>query len=270
MKELCYWSIADGEYSYMLQALVNSYRAVGMKDDFHVFCDRNIEGAITHPIESFDKSFFWFKFTFLQRFVQQLDYRHYAYIDSDNYFVRKPRPFLDLLEKSPVHSFLEFDCTLPALRKVWHACPLPEYVRLMRECGITTKQVYNVNAGFFIVKRDAVDVVCSFAEEFWEHALKQGYVFTEEAPLAYATQMLCEDPEKHLLRDLSDIWCSEWTGHFAGRIPDGKGWMFDNYMTYEPYMMVDPAIVHAIKSKEALIALGKKSLTENEKKDVSS
>lgn len=253
MRELCFWSVGDGPYALMMQTLVASYRAVGMTDDFHAFSDRPIAGAIHHPIGPFDKTLYLFKLRFLQSEVARLDYRYFAFLDADNYFVRKPSDLLGLMHKSPLHSFLESDCAASDNRRPdWWSCPLPEYVRLMRECGVTTPGVYNVNAGFFIVHRDAIEAVCRLACEFWEHAYRAGYVFTEEAPLAYATHMLCVDPAAHLMRNLFDVWSCDWTGSFAGRLPTGEDWTFQDYMTGAPHK-VNPAIVHAMRSNAAMV-----------------
>lgn len=257
MKELCFWSVADDRYAYMLQTLVHSYHAAGMQDDFYVICDRDIEGATTHHIKKFDKNFFFFKFFFLKNIIKNLEYKYFIYLDADNYFVRKPPPFHHLLQNSPIHAFLESDCTLPSIRKEWHSCPLPEVVRLMRECGITEEHVYAVNGGYFMVKREAIDTICDLAQDFWKHSFLNGYVFTEEPSLAYATQMLCENPQEHLQSRNSEIWCSDWLGQFARHLPDGKPWTFADYMNYET-CSVNPAIVHAIKSKELLIAYGER------------
>ena len=255
MPTLCFWSIADKQYAFLLQTLVNSFRNVGMKEDFHVFCDKEIKGAETHLITNFEKNFFLFKFLFLQNLVKQLDYSYFVFLDADCYFVRKPPELLELMQGSPIHCFFESDCTAPSKRPKWHKCPLPEYVRLMRECGVTSEKVYNVNAGFFIVKREAIDMICGLAIDFWKHALLNGYIFTEEPPLAYVMHMLCVTAENHLLWDHPDVWCTDWLGNYAGRLPDGKPWAFADYMTEERFT-VNPAIVHAIKSKEAMITAG--------------
>ncbi len=261
MKDLCFWSIGVGKHAFMLQALVDSYRAVGMKEDFHVFCDKEINGAITHPIRQFtefEEKTYFFKFTFLQSFMKQLDYRYFVFLDADNYFIRPLPDILHLMEKSPIHSFLESDCAKPSPRKFWHDHLISEYVEMMRQCGVTGEKVYNVNSGFFIVKREAIDIVCELAKDFWEHCCRKGYIFKEEPALAYATHMLCEDPEKHLLHLYPNIWCTDWTGEYAGRLPDGRDWIFMDYLHGEFYL-VNPAIVHAFKSKEALIAAAMKS-----------
>jgi hypothetical protein len=226
-----------------------------MKEDFHAFCDRPIQGAETHLIADFEKRYFLFKFLFLQNHVKKLDYDYFVFLDADNYFVRPPPPLLDLMQGSPIHSFFESDCTALSKRPKWHKCPLPEYVRMMRECGVISEKVYNVNGGFFIAKREAIDTICGMALDFWKYALLNGYMFTEEPPLAYVTHMLCVKPENHLLWTHSDVWCTDWLGEYAGRLPDGKKWAFADYMTGKR-VTVDPAIVHAIKSKEAMIVAG--------------
>lgn len=256
MNDICFWSVGDGEYAFMLQALVNSFRAVGMEEDFHVFSDRQIDKAITHKVGAFDKRGYFFKLRFLQNQVQQWDYRHYVYIDADTLFIRSPKHLLETLEGLPLHFFFECDCTLPGLiRKDWWGCPLHEYVRMMRDCGVTSDKVYNVNSGLFIIRREAVDTVCALALDFAKYAVQQGYPFPDEPSWAYAMHMLCDDPEKHLISRRWDLWCSDWEGVFAKQLPVGKPWIFKEYMSYEPHT-VNPAIVHAIKSKDLLISLG--------------
>ena len=259
MARLCFWSVGDGEHAYILQSLVHSFHAAGMQEDFHAFSDRPIEGAFTHPIRSFEKHAYLFKFAFLHSFVQKLEgYTHFAFLDADNYFVRKPKKnFNEFVKVSPLIAFLESDCTSPNVKRhTWRDCPLPDYIRFMREMGVKSKKIYNVNAGFFIVEKAMVETVCRLALEFWEHAYQHGVFFTEEAPLAYAAHMLTHDLEQILLHHHFDLWASDWTGHFINRLPNGEEWIFDDYMTGKPYF-VNPAIVHALRSKQALIAQSK-------------
>jgi len=64
--------------------------------------------------------------------------------------------------------------------------------------------------------------------------------------------MLCGNPYLHTLRSTAELWGSDWTGCFTGVLPDGKPWTFVDYFTGEQFE-VNPAIVHAMRSKEALI-----------------
>lgn len=258
MKEVCYWSVGDGDFGYMLQSLVSSYRSVGMKEDFLAFSDREIDGAQTQILKSFDKSFYLFKFSFLE-YLKKFPYRYFIFIDADSYFVRKPHSILKFMKNSPIHSFLESDLTVPSIRQDWHRCPLPEMVQLMRDCGINQPHVYNVNGGFFIVQREAIDIVCQLVIDFWKHGFEKGYAFTEEPSLAYATQMLCGNTEEHLLINHRDVWGTDWTAHYKNHLPDGKEWVFKDYFTEKTYL-INPAIVHVLKGKGLLISQGKNLL----------
>lgn len=253
MTKFCFWSIGDKDYAYVLQTLVDSFHHVGMKQNFFALSDRKIEGVQTEIIKVINKKRFLFKFDFLQSYMKNLDYDFFIFLDADNYFVRKPNiDWESLLEGDPLHVFFESDCTKVVKRKNWWSCPVSEFVNMMRECGVTSEKVYNVNAGFFIIRRTALDLVCELVQDFWQNAARHGYELTEEAPLAYAMHMLCIQPESHLLSKHYDLWCTDWTGHFAHQLPDGKEWIFPDYMSLEEHL-VNPAIVHLVHSKDAMI-----------------
>ncbi len=250
----CYWSVVDGEYAEMMQSVVDSARRVGVFKDFHIWCDRPIAGAVCHPFKKLNKKLYLFKIHFLRKEVKKLNYDYFVWLDADTYFVRNPGDVLRVLHGAPVHSSLESDAALPGnYRPDWWDCPLANYVKIMRFLGVHSKAVFNVNAGFWIVHRDVIDTFCDLALEFWGFCKDLGYKFTEEPPLAYATHMLCGNPYLHTLRNTSDLWASDWKGCYAGRLPDGKEWFFEDYFTAER-IPVNPAIVHAMRSKEALIA----------------
>jgi len=123
---------------------------------------------------------------------------------------------------------------------------------LMRFKGVRSKAIFNVNAGFWIVHHDVIDRFVELALEFWEFCRKAGFTFTEEPPLAYATHMFCGNPYAHTLRETADLWASDWTGNYADKLPDGREWLFTDYFTREQ-IPVNPAIVHAMRSKRALV-----------------
>ncbi|PJD97327.1 MAG: hypothetical protein CK425_04205 [Parachlamydia sp.] len=257
MEKVCYWSVGDGEYALILQNLIHSFRDVGMEEDFVAFSDRPMEGATqTIIVPPFDKNLFLFKFAFLQWFLKQ-DYTTLIFLDADNHFVRKPPSLLDLVSDTPLHTFFESDCTYPAIRKEWWGCPLEKYVEMMRTCGVVHEKIYNVNGGFFIIRKEAIPLVCGLVQDFWTHGLSEGFLMSDEAPLAYATHILTTDPEKHLLSRHFDVWATDWTAQYQDILPDGREWIFKDYMRYNSYR-VNPAIVHALKSKKALIAEGQK------------
>jgi hypothetical protein len=254
MRDICFWSVGDGDYAYILQTLVHSFHAVGIEGDFHVFSDRNIHVAVNHNSVQFDKRGCIFKFKFLQQQVKNWDYRYFIYLDADTLFLRKPSLLLvDLLAGDPLHLFFESDCTIPqARRQNWWGCPLMEYVRLMRECGVSSPHIYNINGGFFIVQKYAIDIICELALDFAEYAFRQRYLLPDEPAWAYALHMLSKIPEQHLLSRYRNVWCSDWEGVFKEHLPDGQPWVFRDFMSHVPYT-INPSIVHAIRSKDLLI-----------------
>src|SRR6516165_6543087 len=70
----CYWSIADGPYAEMVQTAVRSARAVGVREDIHVWSDRDVVGATTHDPGIFVKNLYLFKLQFLRHRAAQLCY----------------------------------------------------------------------------------------------------------------------------------------------------------------------------------------------------
>lgn len=255
MKNICFWSVGDGEYAHILQMLVDSFHAVGMKDDFHVFSDRNIRGAINHPSGQFDKRGCFFKFNFLQQQVKHWDYQTFIYLDADTLFLRQPPlPLIDLMNGDPLHLFFESDFTLPKLhRQTWWGSPLPTFIDLMRECGVTSPHIYNINGGFFIVQKHAIDLICELAFDFIKYAIQKNYLFPDEPAWAYAMHMLTENPEQHLLSHFWNVWCADWEGIFREQLPNGSSWVFHEYMSLNSHT-INPAIVHAVRSKELLIS----------------
>lgn len=250
----CYWSVVDGYYARMMESVIESARMVGVFKDFHVWSDTPVKGATTHPYKKLKKKHYLFKLDFLRKEVRKLNYDYFIWLDADCWFVRNPGDPLRVMQGSPVHSSLESDACDPASeRPDWWGCSLKNYATLMKFKGVRSKAIYNVNAGFWIVHRDVIDRFCDLAMDFWHFSKAAGYTFTEEPPLAYATHMLCGNPYLHTLRATSDLWVSDWYGRYNNVFPDGKPWDFIDYFTLKAYE-VNPAIVHAMRCKGALVA----------------
>jgi hypothetical protein len=66
-------------------------------------------------------------------------------------------------------------------------------------------------------------------------------------------QMLCADPEAHLLVNHPELWSSDDEGHFRDSLPDGTAWRWRHpLLTGEAEIW--PSIIHLPKSKELLAA----------------
>lgn len=257
-KRFCYWTVADGKHGKMMETTIASARAAGVKEDFHVWSDQQIEGAINHDCGKFDKTHYLFKFKFLREQVQKLDYDYFIFLDADNYFVRHPGDILSIMGKAPVFVCMENDCGSDKVKRGdWWSCPIKEWPVVLKKYGVKTPKFYNTNAGFWIVKKSVIEQFYSLAMMFWEKCHKEhGYKgFTEEPALAYVGHMLAGDEQENQTLDkTSHIWASDWAHYYSNVIPDGKPWTFEDYMTGEK-KTVNPAIVHAMRSKDVMIAM---------------
>jgi hypothetical protein len=154
----------------MFRTTVRSARAVGVREDFHVWSDREVPGAVCHPAGDFDKSNYLFKLEFLRDRAARLNYDFLIFLDADAYFGRHPGNPQAALHGAPVHVLLESDCARPTNRRPdWWGCPLAVFVGLMRTRGVNQRSVFNTNAGFWIVHHDVIGRLVELALDFWGH-----------------------------------------------------------------------------------------------------
>jgi hypothetical protein len=273
--KFCYWSIGFGKENQhaMLRGLVKSARAAGVQEDFHVFTNPGVEvtGAEVHR---FDRSLhfapaYMFKLEVLKS-LKDLDYDYLVFLDADNYFTRKPtqrstRKILRLAD--PLHASLTAQLNSDSIsaetrhKARWWGMRLAEIIDIWHEKGCEAKSVYSLNAGFFIVKRDEWRKVYDTCWEIFRE-LKEVRGFdrvTDEIALSFAMTKLT-NPEGHCLKHkwVNDFWCTD-RGNYRGVLPEGNPfpfWTNWNCSRFE----VNPAIVHAMKSKKKLIEYGKESL----------
>lgn len=256
-KKFCYWTVASGKHGEMARGLVKSARSVGVSADFHIFTDlQNIEGAIVHPCGVFSVDKYMFKFHFLKNEITKLDYDYFVFLDADNYFVRDPGDLSELLGDDKVFIQMENDCSpYRSKRQDWWSCPINEYGPFLRENGAIQDTYYNTNAGFWIIRKDAIDEVYKLGITFFNNAHKKGYSgFTEEPSLAYIGHML-QDPSIRTFENTNWLWATDWTGQYKDKLPDGNEWLFEDYMSGDK-ISVNPCIVHCMRSKDKLIEYG--------------
>lgn len=254
-KRYCYWTVADGNHGLMAKTLLRSMRQVGVKEDFHIWTDhREIDDAKIHSCGSYDKTLYMFKFHFLRREVKHLDYDYFIFLDADNYFVRHPGD-LSLLINNDNKIFVQMENQVNSpqvKRDRWWGCPIAKYINLIKKYGSIHSDVWNCNAGFWIVRKVDIDSLCDLAEKFYKdtHALGL-HEFTEEPCLALLGHVF-QNPYDRTLDRTSWLWGSDWTGQWSGRLPENKAWQFEDYLSGEK-LMVHPAIVHCMRSKEAML-----------------
>jgi hypothetical protein len=249
--------VADGDHGKMAAVTVASARAAGVTADFHIWTDLPaIEGAIVHPCGTFDKSFYMFKFRFLKDQVSNLHYDNFVFFDADNYFVRDPGDLSMLMqdEKNKVFIPLECVCDPKTSRHTnWWSCPVGEYAGFMRDQGVVSDTFYNTNAGFWIVKKTAINEFCEKTTKVFADAHARGYgACTEEIPLAVAAHTM-QDMSQRTMDKTEWLWASDWgVGSWRNRLPKDEAWEFVDFMD-DHRRMVKPCITHCMRSKEAML-----------------
>lgn len=256
-KKICYWSATSGEHSKMLKTLVKSARVAGVQEDFHVWSDIDIPGAITHEcsqyVQSFSKFGCWFKLDLLLKEVSKLDYEYFCWLDADQFFVRKPRCILENVGNGLCMIPMENELTdIKNKRGDWWGVPLDKTIRIFREFGCKGRRLYNTNGGLFIVKKDFIKTFYNMCYDFHDIIQKMGWNVPEEYCLAIMGNLLNENIDACTSPELEDIWACEWVGKITDKVPDGKPWEWQNYLTAET-KMVNPAIVHTMRGKKGLI-----------------
>lgn len=259
MSKILYWSVAWGSHTNMLQALIKSMRNNGIEDRFVAFTDRLVENAESKPLDESipkDQPQFW-KFEYLVRHMSKEKVDALVFIDADHYFVRSPDVHpMDILGNDPWHSFLESPVNSPATRRGdWWSCPNEKLVSIFRRFGVTQKEIRNTNGGFWICRPEFAEHSRLVAREFNQFAAREGFNFPEEVSISVLSHMFSREYAHRFGEKWQNYWASEWTGVFGDKVPDGSPWRHQSYMT-GIQSLVNPSIVHAMRSKNALAALG--------------
>jgi len=254
------WSVAWGDYRYMMQSLMHSIRKVGIEHDLLTFSDEPLDGVMSAEMDSkieMDFTQYW-KFKYLGKLLD-LDYDLFVFIDSDHYFVRKPpRDFSEVIGSDPWHSFLESPINDASTRRGdWWGVANDKMADLYRGFGAQQRVVYNSNGGFWMCKRDFLSHASSVGLLFRDYQKGLGLNLPEEVGIAIMSHVFSHDYSDRFHCKNLDFWASEWTGALKDRLPDGEPWDFQEYMTHVRSRL-NPAIVHAMRSKKALVENGKK------------
>jgi hypothetical protein len=244
----CYWSVCGGSYGALMEMCVRSARAAGVFKEFHLLTDRPLEGCECYDAYQFEKSCGLFKLHYLKVGMSRLNFDYFAWVDADSLFMRNPIDLLGALGKSPIHVPLELNLSAIGEDHQWRGVSVFELRDLFRKQGITN-QVYLSGSAFWIVHHDVIDSIYELAMGFWHKGKEIGLVLDVAASLGFAMQILCADPEPHLLENQPALWAGDEIGLFAGRIPSGP-WTWRGPLGNQE-VRVQPAIVHVPHSKSA-------------------
>lgn len=256
MGRCCYFSCdTTPQGPDILAAMVASARRCGVTDDFHVFSHRHVPDAIVYKPGPIDVKFHTFKWRLLRDELAHMDYDYFVWLDSDNVFVRNPGDLeKSLLRDNRMWCLMESDMTSPKMRiGDWWGIKTPNLLKLFRDNG-AGERVWNSNGGMWAVRREHVAEFVETMESFRQKCYAMGYKNVhDELPLAWIGQTpdWVKDPERNTNAAAAAIWACDWQGVFSDRIPTGKPWAIEDYMTGER-RIANPAIVHAMRSKMAM------------------
>lgn len=242
-----------------MQALMESVRTSGVSHDILTFSDEPLANVASCEMDkSIDMDFkqYW-KFRYLQK-IHEMDYDLFVFIDSDHYFVRKPdKDFSEIIGEDPWHSFLESPINSETTRRPdWWGVINPVMTQIYRDFGVAQNTVYSTNGGFWMCKKKFMKQAASTGFLFRDYQKGLGLDLPEEVAIAVISHMFSMDYSNRFHQRYMDIWASEWTGVLQDRVPNGSSWEFQEYMTGAK-STVNPAIVHAMRSKNALVNIGK-------------
>jgi hypothetical protein len=247
MEKYCYWSVCDGAYGAMMEHCVRSARAAGVFKEFHVLTDRPLDGCECYDAYQCDKAHGLFKLHYLKVGMSRLTFDYFVWLDADSVFVRNPADVLGILGRSPIHVPLEVNLSAMQEDRPWSDGSCFKLRELYQGAGVLN-QVYLSQSAFWIVRRDAIDSVYELAFQFVNLGKEKGVTVNLDAALGYAMQLLCADPEAHLLSRHPEIWASDDLGHFDGSEPDAKPWLWRHPLA-DQGLKVNPAIIHMPRHK---------------------
>jgi hypothetical protein len=245
MNRHCYWSIAEGPEVSQVEALIQSARAVGVTEPFHIWSPQAPRGATHHRCLALERAGGIYKLVFLRRAVIDLDYDLYVWLDPATRFVRAPHDLHGLLRHSPIHVPLEgalsgrTDIHFPEAGGL--SCA--QLAQAMQQHGVRSRTVFSVTGGFHLVRRAAVEHVYQLALEFWKAMARDGTRLGYGPVLAYVMQMLCADPDAHRIARAPAMWRHDRDGRWAEAAPSDEPWSGRDFLEPEP-RIANPAIVH--------------------------
>lgn len=234
----------------MMEHCVRTARQAGVFKEFHVLTDRALIGCDCYDAYQFEKTHGLFKLHYLKVGMSRLNFDFFVWLDADTVFVRQPLDLLAAVSRSPIHVPLEASLSALTEDRDCQGVSLFRLRDLFRQEGIVN-QAFLCDSAFWIVHHDAIDTVYELALGFWHKAKEVGVMVDVSAALGYAMQILCADPEAHLLVRHPDIWASDDRGRFKNGVPDSGPWTWKHLLGGDGFT-IRPAIIHLPHSKELL------------------
>ena len=261
-KRICFFTYADGDWVYMAQTLVSSMRDCGVTSDIICFADKPILGA-THTyyrkLTDAQKHMNLFKTDLLSTFSYAAEYDYLVWLDADCVFVHQlPDDFLAPMEVSPLHGLLTWNFNIQP-DFWWWGRTAGEIMATYRKYGVTTDEMYAMNSGYFIVAREFIPAMCDLVQYF-RTAEPDNNTQMDEVVIAWVLHLVSSNLGTHIgTNKRSDFALYE---HSLERLPVPTEINVSVHNVFDAYVRVDPAIVHLIHSKSAMIEAGRVLLSK--------
>ena len=182
--------------------------------------------------------------------MSKLNFDFFVWPDADTIFLRNPLDILASLGCAPMHVPLEVNLSAMAEDREWRGRSCFGLRDLFRQAGIVNA-AYLSQSAFWIVHRDVIEEVYELAMQFLNQAKAAGLAVNVDEALGYAMQILCADPEAHLLAEHAELWASDDEGLFRGALPNGGSWQWRHPLNPES-TSARPAIIHLPHSRDFL------------------
>ena len=252
----------------LIECMLKSARSAGVQEDFRLFAPFPVDGCIHHPIDV-DRSWnmHMAKIEFLRELKGYEQYDYFVWLDTDNYFVRHPGDFKELIRDEKCWVSMESDLTSPDVKfPDWYLLMFqatdgnPSIHEVYKSFGVHGPGCYLTNGGMFIVRRDAIDEFADKAFEVFDRLHGLGFnKIPDEPPLAIAGDLLVSDPGLNTFDHHSHIWAADWDHawsdkpkerkHTRNYLPDGSPWKQTDWLTGKDLGLINPAIVHLMRGK---------------------
>ncbi|HEV2393602.1 MAG TPA: hypothetical protein VG146_14715 [Verrucomicrobiae bacterium] len=225
-----------------MEKCVETARRVGVFKEFHVLADRPVEGCMCYDACQCDKEAGLFKLHYLKAGMTKLSFDYFIWVDADSLFMRNPSQVLEALGRSPLHVPLEVPLSGIQEDVSWRGVSIFKLRDAFRREGVANR-AYLSESAFWIIHHDAIDHVYELALGFWHRARGTGLPVDISHSIGYAMQVLCGNPEAHLLSARPDLWASEGVGRPRSSAERADTWEWRHPLAQRG-IAVRPAIIH--------------------------
>jgi hypothetical protein len=201
-----------------------------------------LEGCECYDAYECDKAQGLFKLHYLKLGMSRLNFDCFVWLDADTIFVRNPVDILGALRLSPIHVPLELNLSELTEDRDHNGLSAFKLRELYVDAGVLNRP-YACSSAFWVVRREAIDGIYDLAFQFVNGAREKGVTVSVDAALGYAMQLLCGDPEAHLIANHASIWAGDHFGARAGDATSGAPWVWQHPLGGQK-LEVNPAIVH--------------------------